>query len=156
MAWVLRYVEEARPVLVLHPDELALFLSRHGVRIGPNGLRRRIHRLFAQAGVRSRAFGSCHLLRHTCATLMLEAGADIRYIQEMLGHAKLDTTEIYTRVSIQKLKDVHTATHPGARLARRGDPERDELLEALAEEALEEGVEEGEDAPAATAPGGGG
>lgn len=47
------------------------------------------------------------------ATLMLENGADIRYIQAMLGHSKLDTTQIYTQVSIQKLKDVHTATHPG-------------------------------------------
>lgn len=46
------------------------------------------------------------------ATLMLENGADIRYIQAMLGHAKLDTTQIYTQVSIQKLKDIHTATHP--------------------------------------------
>jgi integrase/recombinase XerD len=46
------------------------------------------------------------------ATLMLENGADIRYIQAMLGHAKLDTTQIYTQVSIKKLKDIHTATHP--------------------------------------------
>ncbi len=56
--------------------------------------------------------GSCHIFRHTMATLMLENGADIRYIQAMLGHAKLDTTQIYTQVSIQKLKDIHTATHP--------------------------------------------
>jgi len=56
--------------------------------------------------------GSCHLFRHTMATLMLENGADIRYIQAMLGHARLDTTQIYTQVSIQKLKDIHTATHP--------------------------------------------
>jgi integrase/recombinase XerD len=56
--------------------------------------------------------GSCHLFRHTMATLMLENGADIRFIQAMLGHVKLTTTEIYTRVSIQKLKEIHTATHP--------------------------------------------
>lgn len=48
------------------------------------------------------------------ATLMLEGGADIRFIQAMLGHVKLDTTQIYTRVSIRKLKEIHTATHPGA------------------------------------------
>jgi len=60
--------------------------------------------------------GSCHLFRHSMATLMLEGGADIRYIQQMLGHAKLDTTQIYTRVSINKLKEVHMQTHPGARL----------------------------------------
>jgi len=64
--------------------------------------------------------GSCHLFRHTMATLMLEHGADIRYIQEMLGHVKIDTTQIYTQVSIRKLKQIHTATHP-ARLQRKGD-----------------------------------
>ena len=52
------------------------------------------------------------------ATLMLENGADIRFIQEMLGHAKLDTTQIYTQVSIRKLKEIHSATHP-ARLERQ-------------------------------------
>lgn len=57
--------------------------------------------------------GACHLFRHTMATLMLENGADIRYIQAMLGHASLETTQIYTRVSIRMLKAVHTATHPG-------------------------------------------
>jgi integrase/recombinase XerD len=51
------------------------------------------------------------------ATLMLENGADIRYIQEMLGHAELSTTQIYTQVSIRKLKQVHTLTHPGAALS---------------------------------------
>ena len=56
--------------------------------------------------------GSCHLFRHTMATVMLENGADIRYLQEMLGHAKIDTTQIYTQVSIRKLKEIHTATHP--------------------------------------------
>ncbi len=60
--------------------------------------------------------GCCHLFRHSMATLMLEGGADIRYIQQMLGHAKLDTTQIYTRVSIKKLKEVHMQTHPGALL----------------------------------------
>ena len=59
--------------------------------------------------------GSCHLFRHTMATLMLEGGADVRFIQAMLGHACLSTTEIYTQVSIQKLKEVHTLTHPANR-----------------------------------------
>ena len=56
--------------------------------------------------------GSCHLLRHTMATLMLENGADIRFIQAMLGHSRLETTAIYIQVSIRKLKEIHTATHP--------------------------------------------
>ena len=63
--------------------------------------------------------GSCHLFRHTAATLMLKGGAEIRSIQQMLGHASLDTTQIYTRVSIHQLKAVHDATHPGARIKRR-------------------------------------
>jgi len=56
--------------------------------------------------------GSCHLFRHTMATLMLENGCDVRFIQAMLGHAKLETTQIYTQVSIRKLKEIHEATHP--------------------------------------------
>src|SRR3546814_4523403 len=56
--------------------------------------------------------GSCHLFRHTMATLMLENGADIRFIQAMLGHAELSTTQIYTQVSIRMLKQIHSATHP--------------------------------------------
>jgi integrase/recombinase XerD len=58
--------------------------------------------------------GSCHTLRHRMATLMLDGGADIRHIQEMLGHAGLATTEIYTHVSIRNLKAVHNATHRAA------------------------------------------
>jgi integrase/recombinase XerD len=65
------------------------------------------------------------------ATLMLEGGADIRFIQQMLGHVKLTTTEIYTHVSIKKLKEIHTMTHPGARLGAPV-PERDEGEETRA------------------------
>ena len=76
------------------------------------------------------------------ATAMLEGGADVRFIQAMLGHASLRSTEIYTRVSIQKLKEVHTATHPGAKLKRRerrkedgDDATAEDVLDALAKEA---------------------
>ncbi|PYT57124.1 MAG: hypothetical protein DMG35_20880 [Acidobacteria bacterium] len=65
--------------------------------------------------------GACHIFRHTMATLMLEGGADIRYIQAMLGHVRLDTTQIYTHVSIPRLKQVHSTTHPGARLDAKSD-----------------------------------
>ena len=60
--------------------------------------------------------GSCHLLRHTCATHMLEGGADIRYIQQLLGHEHLDTPAIYTQVTIRQLIGVHARCHPGAQL----------------------------------------
>src|SRR5262249_34382031 len=62
--------------------------------------------------------GSCHLLRHAAATHMLEAGADIRFIQALLGHALLSTTQLYTHVAVAQLKAVHAATHPSARLER--------------------------------------
>jgi integrase/recombinase XerD len=79
------------------------------------------------------------------ATVMLEGGADIRFIQAMLGHAELSTTEIYTQVSIRLLKSIHTATHPG-RMPEAGRhdpaPTAEDLLEALDREAEEEeGVE---------------
>ena len=84
--------------------------------------------------------GGCHLFRHTVATLMLENGADIRVIQEMLGHADLSTTEIYTRVSINLLKQVYAATHPAAHLRKPEETEAaDELLAALDAESKEEG-----------------
>ena len=70
--------------------------------------------LLLHAGI---AEGSCHLFRHAMATHMLENGADIRYIQAILGHSELSTTQIYTQVSITKLKEIHTATHP-AKLVR--------------------------------------
>jgi integrase/recombinase XerD len=59
------------------------------------------------------------------ATLMLEGGADIRFIQQMLGHARLDTTQIYTHVSIRMLKQIHSATHPAAQLKRGSEPSAD-------------------------------
>ena len=77
--------------------------------------------------------GSCHLFRHTMATLMLENGADIRFIQQMLGHENLETTEIYTQVTIMKLKEIHAKTHP-ARLDRSSCNETDQLLFSLAAE----------------------
>jgi integrase/recombinase XerD len=73
--------------------------------------------------------GACHLFRHTMATLMLEGGADTRFIQAMLGHADLKTTQIYTHVAIRQLQEIHRATHP-AKLPG----EKRELLDAIAEE----------------------
>jgi len=86
--------------------------------------------------------GSCHLFRHTMATLMLENGADIRYIQAMLGHAELSTTQIYTQVSVRRLKAIHTATHPAKPIGQADNwqpsGDTDLLLETLAAEAIED------------------
>ena len=99
-----------------------------------------------------RLVGGCHLFRHTAATLMLENGADIRVIQELLGHVKLTTTELYTRVSINLLRQVYSATHPAAHLKRPETPAttaRDaeaeaELFDTLAAEASQEADGDGE------------
>ncbi|WP_343221762.1 tyrosine-type recombinase/integrase [Pseudoalteromonas sp. MMG022] len=82
--------------------------------------------------------GSCHLFRHSMATLMLENGADIRFIQAMLGHAELSTTEIYTQVSIKALKEVHSRCHPGKLTKASEDSDMAELMAMLAQESEEE------------------
>ena len=115
LAWIRRYTEEVRPGLVREPDDGALFLTNLFEPFTPNRLTQLVRGYIDAADLGKR--GSCHLLRHTCATLMLEGGADIRSIQQLLGHAELSTTQIYTQVSIQKLKQNHTATHP-ARLEK--------------------------------------
>ena len=119
IAWVRRYLDEVRPHLVIDPQQQSLFLNTYGGPLSLENLTYRVREYFRRAGIVKA--GSCHLLRHTMATLMLENGADVRYIQEMLGHASLDTTDRYTHVSIAKLRQIHAATHPGARLARRAD-----------------------------------
>jgi integrase/recombinase XerD len=118
LAWIDRYVTEVRPRLLVGDVGEAghtLFLSDAGAPFTPNQLTGRV-RGFVDAADLGKT-GSCHLFRHAMATLMLENGADIRYIQAMLGHARLTTTQIYTQVSIKLLKAVHTATHP-AKLKR--------------------------------------
>jgi integrase/recombinase XerD len=111
--WLLRYLGQSRPTLVAEPDHDVIFLTTTGRPFHPNHCSRLIREHIVAAGIRKR--GACHLLRHTMATAMLEHGADVRVIQEILGHARLTTTQLYTRVSIRLLKAVHTATHPAAR-----------------------------------------
>jgi len=115
IAWVEKYLNEVRSMLALDPDEGILFLSRTGEHIHPDHLTALTHRYVDAADIGKT--GACHLFRHTMATVMLENGADVRFIQQMLGHAQMSTTEIYTHVSIRQLKQIHTATHP-AKLER--------------------------------------
>jgi len=112
--WIDKYLLEARPQLLAGYNE-SLFLSNYGQSLPPHTITSKVKRYMEFAGIAKS--GSAHLLRHACATHMLENGADIRYIQIMLGHANLQTTEIYTQVSIDKLQQIHAATHP-ARLTR--------------------------------------
>ena len=117
--WIEKYKDESRPALVVAPDAGILFLSQRGQGFNLAALSRLVSNHVAQSGIDKK--GACHLLRHACATHMLEGGAAVRYIQAMLGHARLDTTEIYTHVAIRALKAIHAATHPGARLERTVD-----------------------------------
>jgi integrase/recombinase XerD len=118
LAWVEKYLADARPKLARQGDEAGpLFVTEQGAPLTMKYLSAMVTRYVSQAGFPKA--GSCHLFRHTCATLMLEHGADIRHVQEQLGHACLQTTQIYTHVSIRRLKEVHAATHPGAKLSPR-------------------------------------
>lgn len=104
-----------RPELAISGDDDTLFLTVTGQAFSDNRMTQLVRNYVRAAGLGE--IGSCHLFRHAMATQMLENGADVRYIQAMLGHADIKTTQVYTRVSIRALKDIHTATHP-ARLAR--------------------------------------
>jgi len=119
LAWLAKYQSDARPQLLSDPAETRLFLNTQGLPLSINALSWRIRNYLDRAGVTKT--GACHLFRHTMATAMLDNGADIRHVQEMLGHSLIVTTQRYTHVSIARLKAVHTATHPGAKLERRGD-----------------------------------
>ena len=106
-----------RPGLVVDPAERALFLTMFGASFSKSHVTTAARAYKVLAGVEKK--GSCHIFRHTAATQMLENGADTRYVQALLGHEALSTTQIYTKVAIRKLKEVHTATHPSARLGKR-------------------------------------
>lgn len=115
LAWIRKYIDKERHMVALEPDDLWLFLTEEGEALSPGWLTQAVRRHIEHAEIAKS--GSCHIFRHTMATLMLEGGADIRYIQEILGHASLETTQVYTRVSIEHLKRVHNLAHP-AKLER--------------------------------------
>jgi integrase/recombinase XerD len=147
-AWIEKYVVEVRTGFVIEPDEGWLFLTVDGTAFHRGIHLSEIVKKYIQAANIGK-IGSCHIWRHTMATLMLENGADIRFIQEMLGHSDLSTTEVYTHVSIAKLQQIHQATHPAERpldAAAATDPAAAvDLVEALEREAREE--DEKESAP---------
>jgi integrase/recombinase XerD len=118
-AWLDRYLAESRPLFDHLPNETSLFLSGYGTRISPAYLGNWIKKLLKRCGIDKT--GSCHLFRHSCATDMHRGGADIRYVQEMLGHERMETTKIYTHVHIDALREVHASCHPHGRLDETQD-----------------------------------
>lgn len=114
LRWIDKYLREVRPELVVPPDEGVVFLTHHAKGFEIGSITELVREYVRRAELGKE--GAVHLLRHSCATALLEGGADVRYVQALLGHAKLETTQIYTHVSIKKLKEVHDACHP-ARLA---------------------------------------
>lgn len=120
IAVVDEYLESSRPDAEPGHEDV-LFLTVQGRRITENRMTQLVRDYIRAADIGDR--GSCHAFRHSIATAMLDNGADIRHVQAQLGHADISTTQIYTQVSVAKLKEVHTATHPIARRRSREEPE---------------------------------
>jgi integrase/recombinase XerD len=119
MPYLLEYLETARPKLV-NPREPSplLFLSKNGRRITCANLGDLVKKYLRKAGLDLRI--TPHTIRHACATHFLKCGADIRYVQELLGHADLSSTQIYTKLDISFLKQAHKKYHPREKMSEEG------------------------------------
>jgi integrase/recombinase XerD len=138
--WVKRYLADSRPHLWVPPETGFLFLSDTGHPLSPDILTQKVRHYLDEAGIQAK--GSCHLFRHASATALLEGGADIRFVQDFLGHSQMRATEIYTHVTLTKLKAVYEACHPGARVEVAAAPAAIaavDVLEQLENENEEDG-----------------
>lgn len=140
--WIDKYLTDVRPHHVVDTDVTYLFLTIDGGPINSHMLGENMKKYLKAAGITKN--GACHIWRHTVATAMLENGADIRFIQDLLGHADVRTTQVYTRVSIKKLQEIHRATHP-AELAYRELTDESSGIQEDARQLLDELAAQDED-----------
>lgn len=111
--WIEKYLEEARPVLIKkNQNETHLFVNHHGRPLSRQGVWKNLNQIVVTAGIHKNI--TPHTLRHSFATHLLENGADLRIVQELLGHADISTTQIYTHITKQRMADVYKQHFPRA------------------------------------------
>ena|SRR5690349_704049 len=108
------YLREARPVLIGGKSSPVLFVARGGHKL----TRQRVWQMVKQAAAGSERRASPHMLRHSCATHMVENGADLRTVQTILGHSDISTTQVYTHLALDRLRNVYKKHHPRAKARR--------------------------------------
>lgn len=111
--WIEKYLEEARPFLIRkNQNEIRLFVNNHGKPLSRQGVWKNLKQIVREAGIDKNI--TPHTLRHSFATHLLENGADLRIVQELLGHADISTTQIYTHITKQRMADVYKQHFPRA------------------------------------------
>jgi len=107
-----RYIDQSRPILIKSRTQSALFVNRRGERLTRQGFWLILKNYAKSAGIKAHV--TPHTLRHSFATHLLRGGASIRDVQELLGHANVSTTQVYTQLADQHLRDVYESIHPRA------------------------------------------
>ena len=110
--WLTRYLDEVRPILVKDLDHEFVFVNHHGHQLTRQGIWKNLKQIVREAGIKKDV--TPHTLRHSFATHLLENGADLRVVQELLGHADISTTQIYTHITKQRMADVYKKYFPRA------------------------------------------